>query len=322
MNVPELVDELYRAFADRLAEPLRAHARGLSRALKLAPDTDAAWSRVFAHEVTLGAPALIAYALPGASGAMVRDAVLAHMLAVIDAFAIDRIEDEQVEASAALLAVLGQLRRERDRAMSRLCGGEAPRDLDFALAEARTIRAIRRERTIVLSARAVDLEAYERASLDKQSVGWLASIALARATGEGERRCRAVGATLQSVALALQTYDDVVDWEDDLERGGAWAVCLMKGLRPPPSARRPLADGSQTRTQVLHSGVLRTMLGRATAHIRAARMRASALGATRLAAWAAVRESRFQALVAAERRSAGYAVRAHALAPWANEVLA
>jgi hypothetical protein len=300
----------------------RTDARGLSRALKLAPDAGAAWSRVFAHEVTLGAPALIAHALPGASGAAVRDAVLSHMLAVIDAFAIDRIEDEQVEASAALLALLGQLRRERDRAMARLCAGEPPRDVDFALAEARTIRAIRRERTILLSERAVDLETYERASLDKQSVGWLASIALARAGGEDERRCRAVGATLQSVALALQTYDDVVDWEDDLERGGAWAVCLMKALRPPPSARRGIADHAQTRMQVLHSGILRTMLERATVHIRAARKRASALGAMRLAAWAAGRESRFQALVSAERRSAGYAVRAHALAPWASEVLA
>jgi hypothetical protein len=110
--------------------------------------------------------------------------------------------------------------------------------------------------------------------------------------------------------------------EDDLERGGAWAVCLMKALRPPPSMRRAIGDGSLTRTLVLRSGILRTMLERATVHIRAARMRASALGAMRLAAWAAARESRFQALVAAERRSAGYAVRAHALEPWASEVLA
>jgi hypothetical protein len=322
MNVHELVDELYRAFADRLAEPLRAHARGLARALKLAPEPGTSWSRVFEHEVTLGAPALIAYALPRASGALVRDAVLAHMLAVIDAFAIDRIEDEQVEASAALLAVLGQLRRERDRAMARLCAGEPPRDLDFAVAETKTVRAIRRERTMLLSGRTVDLDTYEGASIDKQSVGWLASIALARAAGEDDRRCRAVCATLQSVALALQTYDDVVDWEDDLERGGAWAVCLMRGLRPPASVRRAIGNSSQTRLHVLHSGILRTMLERATVHIRAARMRASAFGAMRLAAWAAARESRFQALVAAERRSAGYAVRAHALAPWASEVLA
>ena len=75
------------------------------------------------------------------------------------------------------------------------------------------------------------------------------------------------------------------------------------------------------RLEVLRSGILRTLLQRAAAHIRASRMRAAALGALRLASWAAARESRLHALVAAESRSAGYAVRAHALAAWAGEVL-
>jgi hypothetical protein len=322
MNVAELVDELYRAFAGRLDEPLRTRAAQLPRALKLAPETLAGWGRAFGDEVTLGAPALIAHALHDAPGSLVRDAVLGHMLAVIDAFGVDRIESEQIEPSAPLLALLGQVRRERDRAIARVCGGDLPEDVDFAAADATTVRAIRRERTLLHAGRPADMVTYERVSLDKQCVGWLASVALARAVGEDERRCRSVRATLQSVALGLQIYDDVVDWEDDLERGGAWALCLTRGMRASPPGPRPVTDDAHTRALVLQSGVLRAMLERATVHMRAARKRASALGAVRLAAWAGGRENRLRALVAAERRSAGYAMRAHALAAWAGEVLA
>jgi hypothetical protein len=205
--------------------------------------------------------------------------------------------------------------------MERVCRGVVPRDLDFAAADAATIRAIRRERSLLLSATAVDLESYERVSLEKQSVGWLASAALARAAGCDERRRRAIGATLKSVALALQTYDDVVDWEDDLERTGSWTVCLLRSISPATMARDPRGETARARAVVLKSGVLLTMLERAAQHMRSARRRATALRADRLAAWAASREARFEALAAAEKRSAGYAVRAHALAAWAGEVL-
>jgi hypothetical protein len=325
MNVHELVDELYWAFAEKLGEPLGTRARALPGTLRLVSGR-APWSRVFAHEVTLGAPALVAHALPGVCGTLVRDAVLAHMLAVIDAFAIDRIEDEQIDASAPLLALLGQVRRERDRAMARLCGGSVPRALDFTAADTLTVGAIRRERSILLSDRAVDVHAYEQAAANKQCIGPIASVALARAVGCDERRCRAIHAVIRSVALALQIYDDVVDWEDDLERGRSWALSLTKGARSTPSSGVwPLErgrDGKRARATILHSGILRTMLGRAAVHMRGAGRRATALGAVRLATWAAGREARLQALVAAERRSAGYAGRAHALAAWAGEVFA
>jgi hypothetical protein len=320
MNILELVDDLYEAFADRIGEPLSDSARDLPRALRLAPQA-VPWSRVFSHEVTLGAPALIAEAMPHVNPAVVRDAVLAHALAVIDTFGTDRIEDEQIEGTPAVFAVLGQARRERDRAMVRLVRGAIPAGSDFRDADALTIRAIRRERAMLLSARPVDFETYETASLDKQFVGVVASVALARAAGWDERRCRAVRTTLENVWLGLQLSDDVVDWEDDLQRGGAWAVCLMRDMAQ-ASSRRPVAHGESIRSQVLMSGVLHVMLVRARAHMRAARRRATALGARRLAAWAGAQEKRLDSLVTAEARSAGYAVRAHALAAWANEVLA
>ena len=206
--------------------------------------------------------------------------------------------------------------------MARLFRGATPVDLDYAASDALTTTAIHRERAMLLSARPVDLATYERASLDKQCAGLVGSVALARIAGWSERHCKAVRQTLESVALGLQMYDDVVDWEDDLQRGGSWAVCLMKGLRPPVGPRDRATEGARIRIQVLHSEVLGTMLDRALAHMRAARRRATALQAVRLAAWAAARERRLEALVGAERRSAGYAVRAHALAAWAGEVLA
>jgi hypothetical protein len=322
MNVHDLIDELYGAFAERLGDPIAACARDLPRGLKLAPEPNMPWSRVFSHEVTLGAPALIADAMPGVRSSAVREATLAHLLAVIDAFGTDRIEDQQIEASPGVMAVLGQLRRQRDRAMARLFRGWPPTDLSFAAADTLTARAVHRERATLLSARPVDLAFYHRASLEKQCAGYVASVALARVAGWDERRCVAVRKTLESVALGLQMYDDVVDWEDDLRRGGSWAVCLMKGLRRSAGTDDRPSEGERIRIQVLQSGVLGTMLDGALAHMRAARRRAVALGAFRLAAWAASRERRLEALVAAERRSAGYAVRAHALAAWAGEVLA
>jgi hypothetical protein len=321
MNVHELVDELFRAFADRLDGDARTRGLEVPKALGLVAQAAARWGRGFGDEVTLGVPALVAQALPGATGPRVRDAVLAHMLAVIDAFAVERIEGERFEASTSLLALLGQVRRERDRALARLLGSDLALDPDYSGCDSTTVRALRRERQILLAQRPADFETYDRVVLAKQSVGAVASVGLARASGEDARRCRAVRAMVQSAAFALQIYDDVVDWEDDLQRGGAWAVCLMKAVHPASSTQAATQDEARLRLEVLRSGILRTMLQRAAAHIRASRMRAAALGALRLAAWAAARESRLHALVAAESRSAGYAVRAHALAAWAGEVL-
>jgi hypothetical protein len=316
MNIHDLVDELYGAFADRIGDPLSSSARDLPRALGLA-SVAVPWSRVFSHEITLGAPALFAEAMPHVSRAVQRDAVLAHSLAVIDAFGTDRIEDEQIEASPAVFAVLGQARRERDRAIVRLLGGPPPPECDFRTADEVTINAIRRERAILLSARPIDLGAYERASLDKQCVGVMASLGLAWVAGWDERKRLAVRETLEDVWLGLQMGDDVVDWEDDLQRGGAWAVCLMRGMKP---AAVPRTGGESIRSQVLSSGVLGVMLNRAGLHMGNARRRAEALGAHRLGMWAAAQETRLTGLADAEVRSAGYAVRAHALAAWAAEV--
>jgi hypothetical protein len=320
MEIPEVIDELYEAFARRLGEPMAESARDLPRALRLAPEPNLPWSRVLSHEVTLGAPALFADATTVPSQ-VVRDAMLAHLLAVIDAFGNDRIEDDQVAATPDLVALLGQVRRERDRALVRVSGGLPLHGLDFAATDALSLQAMRRERALLVASKAVDMETYERTSLEKQYVGVVASVALARTAGWSERRALAVRRTLESVFMGLQVYDDVVDWEDDLSRGGAWALSLMR--RTASGAWHPdITRSAQVRLRVLQSGVLHAMLRRAVKHMRDARRRAATLGATRLAAWAAAREQRFDALAKAERSSAGYTVRAHALSAWAGEVLA
>jgi hypothetical protein len=315
MEIAELVDELYEAFARGLGEPMAESARDLPRALRLAPEPNLPWSRVLSHEVTLGAPALFAEAMRVPSH-LVRDAMLAHLLAVVDAFGNDRIEDDQVPATPELKGVLGRVRGERDRALARLCGRPF-QGLDFSTADALGLGAMRRERLVLMAGKAVNMETYERTSLEKQYVGVVASVALARVAGWTDRQVQAVRRTLESVAMGLQVYDDVVDWEDDLARGGAWAVSLMKGTLASTDVR----DVS-VRLQVLRSGVLHAMLRRAIHHMRAARRLAGALGVGRLAVWCASREHKFEGLAAAEEGSAGYTVRAHALSAWAGEVLA
>jgi hypothetical protein len=64
------------------------------------------------------------------------------------------------------------------------------------------------------------------------------------------------------------------------------------------------------------------MLGESHRNYRAARMRASVLGLHQLASWASDKETRAAHLAKMEREHAGYAVRMHALAPWAAEILA
>jgi hypothetical protein len=310
MMIHALVDDLYEGFADRLGTPLTASARDLPRVLRLASVAQP-WSQVFAHEVVLGAPAFFAEALTGVPSAMVRDAVLAHLLAVIDSYGTARIEDERIDASPHVFAVLSQARRERDRAMMRLFSRTPLADTDFRAADAMTIRAVRRERSMLQSTYPVDLDLYEQTLRDKRCSAVLASVALARIAGLGTRRCRAVRATLESIALGLQIYDNVVDLEVDLQRGGTWAMCLMRGTMPPPYSGKHATRGASARSEVLGSGVLEVMLTRARVHMRAARLRASALRAHRLASWAGAQETRLASLVAAEADSAGFALRAH-----------
>jgi hypothetical protein len=319
MNSLELVDELYGAFVDTLYGSLVDYARGLACTLGLAPERSVPWSRVFGHPVTLAAPSLFAEAMPHVSDRVMRDAILAHMLAVIEAFGTDRIEDGQVPPTPELMAVLGQMRRARDRALRRVAPDVHDPALDFATADQRTLYAIACEHGLLRQGTGTSFETYEMVSLGKQSVGFPACMALAHAAGWNDRKRSVLNRTLASVWLGLQMNDDVVDWEDDLQRGGAWAVALALGT---PIDRPDASGEAGVRRRVFSARVLERMLSRAQWHFHAVRLRSRVLGAPALAAWAGEREGKVAQLHAGEQRSADYAVRAHALAAWAGEVLA
>ncbi|KYF71024.1 hypothetical protein [Sorangium cellulosum] len=225
------VDELYKAFWRTLPGMLHAEAQGLAHTLGLTPSRDVPWSAVFSNEFTLSAPALLADAMPGVRGATVQDALLAHLLAVIEAFATDRIQDAQIRPTWQLEALLAHARRARDEALRRVAPGVDDPAIDFARADEATLLAIEAERALLASGEPAGFSRYYALSLAKQRVGFPASIALAHAAGWTAAQREVLSRMLSSVWLGLQLHDDVMDWQDDYQRGGAWAVVLASELR-------------------------------------------------------------------------------------------
>jgi hypothetical protein len=317
----ELVDFLYEDFVRSLSGSLSEAARALAVTLRLAPERGIPWSRVFSHEVTLAAPALVAEGFAGVTPSQVEAAVFAHMLAVLEAFGTDRIEDLQVPASSELLALLAAMRDGRDAALARISATPEEQVVTYEHADRTTRQAIGEEARILRLGEGDDnrrpngvpFETYERVSFGKQAVGFPASFALAFVVDPSTSRLRALSGLLRGVWLGLQMADDVVDWEGDAARGGAWATALAgTGRTMDPAAVRPA---------VLEAGVLAQMLARSRRHFRGAERRAMALGATRLSAWAGERREKGERLLEGERAAPGYVGRRFSLGAWAAEVL-
>lgn len=314
--MPIDIDSLYDVFCAALPPESRAVALALAYELKLAPAPDLPWSAVFKHEVTLGAPALIAENMHGAESRATERAVLAHMLAVIEAFGTDRIADEQVAGSPELAEVLRLARTARDAALFEIGGADAKRMAEQA--DRQTREAIATERLLLARGEPVDFGTYESVSAGKQAVGLPASLVLARTAALHGPKLETVRETLMGIWLGLQFQDDVADWEDDVTRGGAWAVLLAR--RVLPAALNPSAFPN-LRELVLSSGVLASMLGLSAGRFRTALAGAESLGAERLSAWLRARSAEALDLCEKEGRSPGYFGRLKALAPWAAEVL-
>jgi hypothetical protein len=310
------IDDLYAAFAATLPAALAGPAVALAATLGLAPSPAVPWSEVFAHEITLGAPRLVAEAMPELPDALVRDATLAHLLAVIEAFGTDRIEDGQVPETTTLAAVLAHARRARDEALARVT-----QESSYQPAERATLVAIHAEQAALRDVDGVPFPRYLAIVHGKQRVGLPASLALARAAGWDARRVRTLARLLDAVSEALQLHDDVIDWEDDLGRGGAWAASLAAHVAARGEARDRPTKPVSMKTLVHQSGMLARMLEISARRFRAARRRAEALGASRLASWAREREASARDLFRREAESPGFANRAHALSAWARTVL-
>ncbi|KYF51073.1 hypothetical protein BE08_40755, partial [Sorangium cellulosum] len=245
MDEALLVDELYNAFCRTLPGMLHADAQGLAHTLGLAPSRDVPWSAVFSNEITLAAPALLAEAMPGIRGTTVQEALLAHLLAVIEAFGTDRIKDAQVRPTWQLEAILAHARRARDDALRRVAPGIDDPAIDFARADDATLLAIEAERSLFASGEPAGFRRYYALSLAKQRVGFPASIALAHAAGWTAAQREVLSRLLSSVWLGLQLHDDVMDWQEDYQKGGAWAVVLASELRARAHGEPPAGASAQ-----------------------------------------------------------------------------
>ena len=319
MDFSSNVDAIWTAFCGTLPPDLQPEARALARGVGLVPLADVPWSNIFKNEVTLAAPALFATAMAQATPQMVVAATTAHMLAVIDAFATDRMLDRQATDSPRMSRLLEHVRAERDRAMRELTGRAAS---PYREAEYSAVCAINTERILLEHALSLSFSDYYQLSFAKQAVAFPASLALARVAGWDSRRERAIERVLGGIVLGLQFHDDVVDWEDDWKKGGSWAVSLSRGL-----GIRDIAfhggkpDMESVRRQVHRSGVLATMMTLARWRYRKAARLAAMLGADRRSRWAREQELSAVELAKHESNSAGYVVRAHQLSSWAMEVL-
>lgn len=323
------VDGLFVEFCHSFSGPLKDEARRLPFSLGFTRDPSAPWSHVFTHTVTLAAPVLVAGALPALPDEVLRDALFAHALAVIEAMGVDRIEDGQVRATPALRKVLAAARAKRDKLLRCVLDG-ATMPLDPAFADRELLDATAQEKEILLGRRRVDFGIYEAISQRKQAPGMLACAALAARAGLGARKAAALRRALMGAAMGLQLYDDVVDWEDDAASGRSWAVALSRSARridgggaPSRSgpAVRQVGPAGTARDEVHATSVLARMLARSRFHFRASSRRASALGALRLSAWAAERAAAVGHLADREAHDAGYVNRARELASWARAVL-
>jgi hypothetical protein len=326
-----MIDDLYASFVATLPEALIAPALGLASTLGLAPSRAVPWSEVFSNEITLGAPRLVAEAMPDLAPDVVRRATLAHLLAVIEAFGTDRIEDGQTAETPALAAVLAHARAARDAALAavlqsagdaRVEGwGAGLSEPSYARAEREALAAIRAEQAVLRTGDVIAFDRYLDISHGKQRVGLPASLALARVAGWDARRARCLARLLDAVWVALQLHDDVIDWEDDFQRGGAWAPALAAYASSRIAAGDRPTMPLSVQKLVHQSGALARMLAGSARRFKAARRRAEALGAHRLAAWAREREETTRDLARREAESPGFANRSHALSHWVQTVL-
>jgi hypothetical protein len=309
------LDDIWETFCASLPPELRPMATDLPHRLSLVPVPGIPWSRVFKNEFTLAAPSFLAAAMPDVPSKTVTHAATAHMLAIIDAFATDRLLDRQILGSIELMRLLDSMRTYRDRAIAQITGGNGSVYRD---AETASTSAIHTERVLLEQAFPLSFFDYAYLSRDKQAPALPAPLALARAAGWNERRVLAVRRVVEGILLGLQFFDDAVDWEEDWMAGRAWAVSLSRSEHGRVQAAGPRES---IRQQVHESGVVAKMVDMARRTYRDARRLASALGAVHLANWVRSQEAIMADAAHNEAKSAGYVVRAHQLSNWVTEVL-
>lgn len=328
MSFLPLVDEIYESFARSLPPTLARAAWALAATLKLVPeaglggsggdssgipgDVRVAWSDVFKHEIVLAAPALFAEAVPDVPSRIVREAVRAHVLGVLHAFAVDRVEDGEARPGASTLALIAAMRDARDRALGTVLEHASHRTPDAGFPDEDTARAVAEEKECLASAGAIDFPRYAEISRRKQGAAAPASAALALAAGWPPEDVALVTHLFDALALGLQMYDDAVDWSRDLHRGSAWAASLLGVARFPENEASLRVRESDVLFRLVDGGREQFAVGEALAR----RLQAPAI-----AEWARERLHVLARVAREEKRSAGYAAREQALGGWLHEVV-
>jgi len=295
------IDRLYDRFVVALSPELASQARDLPRSLSLTPHSNVPWSVVFNNPAVLGMPLmLLGEAERAVSAHEVETAATAHLLGIVGAFCVDRIDDGQITADARTLELLAEVHRARDGALAELRrGNEHP--MTFTWAAEQTQLSVVHEREVFDGHRTPSWTCYCNVSLEKQGLAFPASVVAARAAGWTAEDEQAVYDVVAGAALGLQYRDDVVDWIEDHERGASWAVMLSTGGRDEDVA---------TLTRVLHEQrILVRMLEMSRDEFMRASVAAAALGATQVARWAAGQAELTDQLARQEQCDMGAAVR-------------
>lgn len=304
--VLHIIDHAFARFVADLPRDLQLVGEQLPHRLGLATAADTPWSAVFNNPVVLAMPQLLAAGtrlqLPAA---VLAAATEAHLFAIISAFGLDRIDDGQVLADPRLVAVIAHIRRARDLAFLRVLARASAGTPDYVWAEAVTRAANEREQHVLRHDPRCTLTTYLEVAAQKQGLAYPAALAAAAAAGWSPEDRAHVEAMITGAALGLQYRDDVVDWIDDHQRGGAWAVHLL-ATRGGPIARDLPQDELGER---LHrAGVLPDLLHRASEAFARAAAAARALAIPDLAAWAQEQADLTTILAANEACNPGHAV--------------
>ncbi len=310
MSVLPLVDELYEAFTRTLPPTLARAAEGLAATLHLVPQAGIPWSQVFQHEIVLAAPALLAPAVPHVAQEVVRQATQTHLLAVVHAFARDRVLDGEAKPQATTLALLDALRNARDAALAEVLGRDGE-DASLRYDDDDAERAFADERVILAGEGEADFATYREIARRKQGAAYPATVALACAAGWSRTDLGRVRAVLEGIALGLQMYDDAVDWPKDFARHASWAATVAGASGLPTGAA---SDA------VRASGILPRLVEEGRAELAHAAADARGMKAHAIADWAHGREIALERIAAEEKNAPGYAARAIALGGWMNEV--
>jgi hypothetical protein len=313
-----LVDDVYATFCEDLPVSLQQPAQNLAASLGLsAPGVP--WSRVFPHPFTLTVPGIVADASPPVDASVVRAAVVAHVMGLIQAVAMGREATGAVSATPEIRRVLSAVRMAKEQACGRLGGASFWAQARFDLAIQQVEQALSVERTCLGNAHSADWTTYERVATAKQAVMLPAPLSLARESHWRRDRREELRRMITAIALGLQLARDVTEWEDDHARGGAWALALARGIADADPDVEPWVGS--VHSEVLESGILARLLRRAHESFQTGHELAIALGLGRVAQWTSTQGLALADLHRAEASFPGYAVRAAVLQAWAEEVL-